>query len=168
MGEAKRKRGNAHMFGPWPGGPARCPKCLGTQVACEAAPPGVKFYGKRIAICGPCGIAWEPIDETSIWDKTDPACSGSEPCDNCAFRPGSPEQKDTERWKTLIETLRAGGTFYCHKGVPLAPGSEHGFEYPMLKLDVLGHEVKTYATANMRLCRGYLNALGVWLKQTSL
>jgi hypothetical protein len=51
----------------------------------------------------------------------------SAPCDNCAFRPGSPEQADTAKWKELIAKLRAGGTFHCHKGVPIAPESEDGF-----------------------------------------
>jgi hypothetical protein len=111
---------------------------------------GNKFYGHQIAICASCRTAWEPIDGTLIWDPSDPSASLSAPCDNCAFRPGSPEQADTAKWKELIAKLRAGGTFHCHKGVPIAPESEDGFAYPKHKPEKL------------RLCRGYLNALGKW------
>ena len=78
------------------------------------------------------------------------SASFSAPCDNCAFRPESPEQADTAKWKELIAKLRAGGAFHCHKGVPIAPKSEDGFAYPKHKPEKL------------RLCRGYLNALGKW------
>ncbi len=40
--------------------------------------------------------------------------------------------------------MKGGAAFYCHKGVPLDPGSEHGFAYPS-------------NPAKLRLCRGYLN-----------
>jgi len=46
--------------------------------------------------------------------------------------------------------LRAGGAFHCHKGVPLDPEGEDGFDYPKDRPEKL------------RLCRGYLNALGKW------
>ena len=151
MGEAARRLAALYLSGPWPGGPACCPRCLGLRVRCEAAPSGVDFYGRQIAICGDCGTAWEPIDEASIWDRSDPSCCSKEPCDKCAFRPGSPEQRDTEKWKALIANLRAGAVFHCHKGVPIAPRSEHGFDYPKDR-------------AKLRLCRGYLDALGKWWK----
>jgi hypothetical protein len=67
-----------------------------------------------------------------------------------AFRPGSPEQTHAEKWKELIAKLRAGATFHCHKGVPLDPEGEDGFAYPKDRPEKL------------RLCRGYLNALGKW------
>jgi hypothetical protein len=111
--------------------------------------PGLSFYGRQIAICVTCRAAWEPIPTELIWDPTDPCASLSQPCDNCAFRPGSPEQADTAKWKDMIRQLRAGGTFHCHKGVPLDPAGENGFAYPKDK-------------SKLRICRGYLNALGKW------
>jgi hypothetical protein len=131
-------------------GTADCwPKCKSPRVHIHGD-HGIKFYGRRIAICANCRTAWEPIDASLIWDASDPCASLSAPCDNCAFRPGSPEQSDTAKWKELIAKLRAGGTFHCHKGVPIAPESEDGFAYPKDRPEKL------------RLCRGYLNALGKW------
>lgn len=66
------------------------------------------------------------------------------PCDNCAFRPGSVEQRDTEKWRETIASLKAGARFYCHKGVPLDPAGENGFAYP------------TEKPSKLRMCRGWL------------
>lgn len=148
MGEASRRRAAAYQSSKVPGGGSRCPRCLSTAVAIVDVPEGVDFYGRKLAVCK-CGAAWEPIDEALIWDRDDEVCSFKEPCDNCAFRPGSPEQKDKPKWTKLIASLKAGASFYCHKGVPIAPQSNHGFEYPAER-------------RKLRLCRGYLNALGKW------
>lgn len=158
MGEAKRRREAAYRDGPWPGSEGRCPQCFGTEVVCQTwegqpqSSDGGKFYSDRLAVCVKCQILWEPINEADIWDREDPVCSGREPCDNCAFRPGSHEQKDVVKWKMTIASLKAGGTFYCHKGVPLDPGGENSFAY--------SKDIR-----KLRICRGYLNALGKWWKK---
>jgi len=55
----------------------------------------------------------------------------------------------------MIASLRAGASFHCHKGVPIVPDSEHGFAFP--------HRPDgTADKSKLRLCRGYLNALGKW------
>jgi hypothetical protein len=113
-------------------------------------PEAVEFYGRRLTVCR-CGAAWEPIDESSILDRDDETSSFTKPCDNCAFRPGSPEQADKVKWGELIASLKAGGSFYCHKGVPIAPESKDGFAYPSER-------------RKLRFCRGYLDALGKWWK----
>jgi hypothetical protein len=77
---------------------------------------------------------WEPLDKALIWDPSDQSASLREPCDNCAFRPDSPEQADTAMWNELIAKLRAGGTFHCHKGVPIDR------ERPVIHGDQLHHE----------------------------
>ena len=155
MGEAKRRREAAMRDGPWPGSAGRCPQCLGTNVGTVDLPADLagEFYASTLTVCAKCGIAWEPIDESLIWDRTDPECSFSKQCDNCAFRSGSHEQRDAGKWRETIGSLRKGGQFFCHKGVPLALGSEDGFAYPKGDLH------------KMRHCRGYLNALGKWWKQ---
>lgn len=154
---SRRQRRAAKLERPLPGTGKCCPQCKGGRVlihdTTEVRPN--EFYARQIAVCAECKIAWEPVDESLIWDRSDPHCSFSEPCDNCAFRPGSPEQADTAKWKEMIASLRAGASFYCHKGVRLAPGSEHGFAYPH---DATGKANKS----KLRLCRGYLNALGKW------
>lgn len=60
-----------------------------------------------------------------------------------------------EKWREMIDHLKAGGRFYCHKGVPLAPDDPDGFAYSRLP-DGRPNERK------LRLCRGYLNALSAW------
>jgi hypothetical protein len=157
MGEAKRRRDAAYRDGPWPGSEGRCPQCFGTEVDTKTVPgqPEIgtgKFYADRLTVCVKCEIIWEPIDEANIWDRDSPTCSGKEPCDNCAFRPGSHEQSNIEEWKKTMASLKAGGSFYCHKGVPLDPGGEYGFAYSKDR-------------RKLRICRGYLNALGKWWKK---
>lgn len=128
------------------GSTEQCPKC-GCQKVFVAAGMTFRGYGPDIANCQNCGAIWEPFDPEQIWDTDDPVCSFKEPCNNCAFRPGSNEQQDREKWKDLIGGLRQGGSFYCHKGVPIEPDTEHGFAYP------------DHDRTKLRLCRGYLNAL---------
>jgi len=133
-------------------GDGRCPKCASRKTA-RAEQPVTAFYSRTLEVCGNCGAAWEPIDRTLIWDPDDPYCSFSKPCDNCAFRPGSAEQQDVEKWKETIASLKAGGQFFCHKGVPLDLTPEgDGFAYPR---DAKGDVI----VRKMRLCRGYLNML---------
>jgi hypothetical protein len=92
-----------------------------------------------------------------------------EPCDNCAFRPGSPESKDRDGWKALMESLKSGGKFFCHKGVPIKQGKDSSFksfEYPMrpLKTESCG-PIEVHDQDSMRMCRGYLNAWIVWTRR---
>ena len=154
MGEAKRKAAVKAMH-PWPGSHGRCPVCRGLRVLTMPA-PDTDFYARELTICADCSAVWEPLDEAQIWDRTDPYCSFKEPCNNCAFRPGSPESENKEKWRALLESLKAGAQFDCHKGVPIDPTSEDGFLYPKKE----GEPDR----ARLRLCRGYLNALGTWWK----
>jgi hypothetical protein len=151
----RRQRRPAKLERPFPGTGQCCPKCHGGRVVVHdtLGYSELNFYGRQIATCADCRTAWEPVDESLVWDRSDARASFTEPCDNCAFRPGSPEQADTAKWKEMIASLRAGASFHCHKGVPLAPGSEHGFAYLQ---DADGKLDKR----KLRPCRGYLNALG--------
>jgi hypothetical protein len=151
---SRRQRRAAKLERPFPGTAQCCPKCKSGRVVVHdtSAFSELKFYGRRIATCADCRTAWEPVDDSLVWDRSDPCASLSAPCDNCAFRPGSPEQADTAEWKKMIASLRAGASFHCHKGVPIEPGSEHGFAYPR---DDAGKPHK----GKLRLCRGYLTAL---------
>jgi hypothetical protein len=78
----------------FPGTADCCPACKSPRVHIHGD-HGVKFYGRQIAICTNCRTAWEPVDRALVWDPSDPFGSFNEPCDDCAFRPGSPEQADT-------------------------------------------------------------------------
>jgi len=128
---AARRRA-AKLERPFPGTGQCCPKCHGGRVVVHdtLGYSELKFYWRQIATCADCRTAWEPVDESLVSDRSDARASFTQPCDNCAFRPGSPEKADTAKLKEMIASLRAGASFHCHKGVPLAPDSEHGFAYP--------------------------------------
>lgn len=135
-------------------GGGRCPKCASRRVATIPVPP-TEFYATTLEACLNCKSVWEPIDPAQIWDPDDPLCSFREPCGNCAFRPGSPEQADTAKWRELIASLRNGASFHCHKGVPIDPTDENGFAYPKNK-------------AKLRLCRGFLDMWGRTIAKASV
>jgi hypothetical protein len=117
------------------------------------AAPTSDFYSREIEVCLNCKVIWETFDPAHLLDKDMPTTSSFlEPCSNCAFRPGSPEQKDAGAWCQLVEQLKRGASFYCHKGVPIDPASEDGFAYPQ---DANGNKLQH----KLRLCRGYLNML---------
>jgi len=112
---------------------------------------------------------WEPFPAAGYIE--DPVCA--QPCSNCAFRPGSPEQADKEGWKRLLDSLRPSkdeewfsGRFYCHKHVAidqtkgpgnfLFPEKPVMFEgAPLLNL-ADGRPVMTQDVAKMRTCSGFL------------
>lgn len=123
--------------------------------------------------CIDCRAVWEPFPR--IYAR-DPVCA--EPCDNCAFQPGSPEQKDPARWRELLASLKptadgdgwfGNGQFYCHKGVPIdlskGPGN---FLFPQRPLSIDdevvlnsdGTPVLTFDLQKMRTCSGFLRM--VW------
>lgn len=148
------------------GSTEKCPKCGSRKVVWE---PEAKIagYGPGLATCPNCKTIWEPFGPEQIWDTSDPHCSFKEPCNNCAFRPGSNEQEDRAEWIRLIGCLKNGAQFYCHKGVPIEPDAEHGFAYPTKTAlsDIAGPSAPHEAPdiKKLRLCRGYLNALrGFW------
>lgn len=131
-----------------------CPKCGGAKVTRAMLKPGTfNGYGPLIAVCVSCKALWEPVHHDLIWDPDDPLCAFKDPCNNCAFRPGSPEQRNRKEWASIKANIESSGGFYCHKGVPIEPGAKHGFAYPV---GPDGKEVRN----KMRLCRGYLNAWG--------
>ena len=152
----------------------RCPVCRSRDVlrmSVADLPPAVRqAFGCDLATCRVCRAIWEafPVERVE-----DPVCA--DPCDNCAFRPGSPEQADREGWQRLIAQLRPGGDlfsdgrFYCHKNVPVdmtkGPGN---FLFPQKPVTMDGQAMRnpdgspvlTFDLARMRVCSGYLRM--VW------
>src|ERR1700730_18294817 len=108
---SRRRRRAAKLERPFPGTAQCCPKCKGGRVVVHdtAAMKELQFYGRQIATCADCRTAWEPVDESPVWDRSDPCGSLREACDNCALRPGPPQ-------RAMIASLRAGASFHCHKG----------------------------------------------------
>ena len=139
-------------------GANQCPRCGSRKsLDCSAAgvPPPDDFYSADVRVCINCQTIWEPFDPAELLDpKREPLDAFNHPCNNCAFRKGSPEQRDPEGFARLRAKLGwLGASFYCHKGVPVDPGSEDGFAYPK---NAEGMPI----VRKLRLCRGYLNQLG--------
>lgn len=152
-------------------GRGRCPKC-GSRKVDQIAQHITDFYANQIEVCGNCGTAWEPMPEGgNHLDDDGTPFPFPEPCNNCAFRAGSPEQQDAETWRDMIASLKSGGAkFYCHKGVPLSPNSKDGFDYPKRRnkaaSEMIGAPVDLNDMKRLRLCRGYLNMIAAqWRKE---
>lgn len=129
-------------------GADQCPKCASRRWG-VAHQQVTDFYAADLRVCANCGTAWEPFDPADLLDSGLPLSSFKDPCNNCAFRKGSPEQRDKQKFDDLRSKLASGGQFFCHKGVPVTPNSENGFDYPEGGKNPL----------KLRLCRGYLNQL---------
>lgn len=179
MGEARRKRdarADAYASGKVFQVPPQCPSCGSPDVhripTALMHPKVLQHIGCDIEVCGACRAVWEAFPVGGYVE--DPVCA--EPCDNCAFRPGSPEQQDQERWRELMESLKGGnegavhgGRFYCHKGVPIdmtkGPGN---FLFPQKAITMDGkilrdpatdEPVMTHDVRQMRTCSGFLRML---------
>jgi hypothetical protein len=180
MGEAQRKReirADAFACGRPVPRPIHCPACGSKRIAYvpKGSIPSIvalaaatdKDLDVEYGACGKCRALWEAFPPLYI---EDPVCA--EPCDNCAFRPGSPEQQDPEKWKALIASLKPEqslghftGKFFCHKGVPIDQATGPGnFLFPQKPVLMDGEPVHnpdgTVATIEdtlkMRTCSGFL------------
>lgn len=145
-------------------GAGRCPKCASRKTI-HVSPPAEllgKFYADKLEVCVNCKAIWEPFDPVQLLDADRPTTSSfREPCDNCAFRPDSVEQRDPEKWAELMASLKSGGRFYCHKGVPIDPTGPHGFAYPTKAVsEELCPGVKHEDVKRLRMCRGWLRMWG--------
>lgn len=114
MGEAKA-RADAKAAGRAWRMDLRCPVCRGREIdrAHERSMAGSDVK-TDVAHCRSCNAIWEAYPADWAEDVV-----GALPCDNCVFRPGSPEIRDRAGWKELLATLKAGGDFRCHKGAPM-------------------------------------------------
>jgi transcription elongation factor Elf1 len=142
-------------------GAGRCPRCKSDKTT-TVEQTVTTFYAKTLEVCGRCGAAWEPFDPANLLDVADPHSCFTKPCDNCAFLKQSTERADKDGWQALMTNLMAGGRFYCHKGVQVTPGKNHGFAYPE-------NPDGKYNTNRLRLCRGFLNSFRRnWTKDSVL
>lgn len=86
--------------------------------------------------CHDCGRLQDV--ETRDWPET-------EPCDDCAFRKGSPEQSDPWQWMKIREIVESGQPFHCHKGLPY-------------DLKTGKYEAPDASKGRVTVCAGWLNA----------
>lgn len=112
MGEAKRRSDARYSAKPYRP-PRVCPNCKSIGIERKTL-PGINGLMTDYDMCRECATVWEAYPINWCEDVV-----GAEPCDNCAFRPGSPEQSDPAAWKELVAKLRSGNEFKCHKGAPI-------------------------------------------------
>ncbi|MCE2580744.1 hypothetical protein LDL36_20295 [Komagataeibacter sp. FNDCR1] len=166
MGEAKRRRewqeSRTAEGLPVPR-PTECPSCGVRETTTVQTNARLRELGlpREVGFCGSCRAIWEVFPPQYI---ADPVCA--EPCDNCAFRPGAPEQDDPETWKALLDSLQVDGDgmftgrFYCHKHVPIDMSKGPGnFLFPR-RAD------GSWDTAKMRVCSGFLRMF--WARKRKL
>jgi hypothetical protein len=114
MGEAKRRE-EAYAAGLPHRPPRVCPNCKSIRIERATLPATGLLHRKTdYDLCRGCGAVWEAYPDDWCEDVV-----GADPCDNCAFRPGSPEQADPAEWRKLVALLRSGQEFRCHKGAPI-------------------------------------------------
>ena len=142
-------------------GAGQCPKC-GSRKIRQITVPATGFYAENLEVCANCKASWEPFDPAQLLDAHLPRTSSfKEPCDNCAFRPGSPERKNKAKWAELMTSLKGDGRFYCHKGLPIDPNSKHGFAYPEKPVSKeLAPRTMFEDVKKLRPCRGWLMMWG--------
>lgn len=149
-------RKDAHLRG----SDQQCPKCGSRKITVDRDMVA-GGHGPGIAACPNCNVTWEFFSAEQLLDPA-PYSSFKEPCNNCAFRKGSPEQADPYLWMQIKESIEAGAPFYCHKGVPITPNTGHGFAYPQKTITVGcdGTQTTTQVpdTRKLRFCRGWLNS----------
>lgn len=105
-------------------------------------------------VCVDCSTIWETFDAAKLADPHDRLSPFKTLCDNCAFRRGSPERGDVEKWEALMERLWLwDGIFYCHKGTPVSTDPHDGQSH-VHPCAVDGKP----DTKQMRPCAGWLMA----------
>lgn len=154
---------DAHLLG----SDQRCPRCGGREIHVDVD-MCAGGHGPGIAACPHCAITWEIFKAEDLLDDT-PLSSFKSSCNNCAFRKDSPERADPYTWMQISESLEDGVPFYCHKGVPITPNTNHGFAYPTKTtvVEQAGKRVtiETPDRAQLRLCRGWLNSRWAKIKR---
>ena len=118
-----------------PGSERECPACgsLSVKYATDLKHKG---YGKGMASCSDCGALWEPYEVNQLSDPSDHLSVLKHPCNNCAFRKGSPESQDPWGMLRILEHIEDGCQFSCHKGQRIDSDSPHGYDYsddPLLR-----------------------------------
>lgn len=93
--------------------------------------------------CGNCGRLQDV--ETRDWPE-------STPCDDCAFRKGSPERADPYRWAEIMEIVERDQPFHCHKGLPFDPKTG-------------AYEAPDARKGRVTVCAGWLGARLAWLRR---
>ena len=120
----------------------RCGGCGSRNLTTVKLPDRGITYGH----CRECGRGQDV--ELRDWPE-------ATPCDDCAFRKGSPERSDPDKWAGLEELVKGGGTFHCHKGLPhdIATGS---------------YAAPDAATGRVTVCAGWIGAHVAYLRRLEL
>jgi len=147
MGAAKLRRDAIAAGQPWPEDFHLCPRCRSRDTKVEMMiPPGLSEIPTLVGVCR-CGAAWEAYPADWSHDAVE-----AQPCDNCAFRAGSPESRDKEAWRAFLADLRTGREFRCHKGAPILIDRE------ALTIEFDADWIRKHG----RTCAGFVRVLQSW------
>ena len=133
----------------------QCPVCQSARifnVTEEGADIGDTIYMACLDCPTETPTIWEQVKREDLSVPNSPLSTFKKPCDNCAFRRGSPERKDPEKWEFLMQEFAyREAMFFCHKGVPLdiSKGSNQSHLHPY---DEQGRLFKKES----RVCAGWL------------
>ncbi|MBV7408754.1 hypothetical protein [Maritimibacter sp. DP1N21-5] len=117
----------------------RCGACGSRNMKTTILPDSGTLMGR----CLECGRVQDV--ETRDWPE-------STPCDDCAFRKGSPERADPYRWAQMEEIVREGPAFHCHKGL-------------RRDIDTGAYDMPDRRTGRVTVCAGWLNAHAAHLRK---
>jgi len=155
MGEAKRRRERKSEGLPY-APPRICPECKSPRIDRVTLASGMTHIETPHDACRECGTIWEAYPPA--WREE---VVTAEPCDNCAFRPGAPEHDDPLAWNALLEKLKAGAEFRCHKGCPITGMTYPGKHRRAHVAQALGFDVK-WMNTRARMCAGFIRVLWAW------
>lgn len=117
----------------------RCGGCGARDMRTTRLPDSGRLVGRCLA----CGRLQDV--ETRDWPE-------STPCDDCAFRKGSPERANPYRWAEIMRTVETGQFFHCHKGLPL-------------DLETGRYDAPDPSRGRVTVCAGWLNVNCAHLKR---
>ena len=104
------------------------------------------------SFCRKCETMWESFKVEDLLVPENEYSCFAKPCDNCAFRKGSQEREDPEKWEHLMQDIHLGGAmFYCHKGIPLADSNNPHESHVQPR-----REDGSLDKDKMRVCSGWL------------
>lgn len=148
MGESSRRRRALAVGEPWPEDFHVCPTCGSRDTKAVDSPAmALTRVPTLIGVCRACQAFWEAYPADWKHDAVE-----AEPCDNCAFRKGSPESEDREGWRALLADLRKGREFRCHKGAPML------IDQAATTVEFDSAWIRTKG----RSCAGFLRAMQQW------
>lgn len=114
-----------------------CPQCGSVETA------SVAVDGTTIMICTRCDLLCEPEHRSDTRRQL---------CDNCAFRPGSPEKVNDGLAYMLMNLVEGGKPFHCHKNLAI-------------EVHETGRKFVSPSADDAKVCAGWIAARKAYLDE---